>query len=75
MAFEHKRNAGSLFNNDRKSAGNSPDRKGTANVDGVMYYVSAWVKPGRGGGEWLSLSFTPMESKPKGGEDGDSEPF
>ena len=56
MAFIQKELCGSLFKNDDKQADNHPDYKGTAKVNGVEYYVSAWVKDGQKG-KWMSLSF------------------
>lgn len=58
MAFELKDNSGSLFKNDQKLTDSHPNAKGTAKIDGVEYWVSAWTKKDKNGNPWQSLSFT-----------------
>lgn len=53
--------AGSLFKNDRKSKDTHPDLMGSAMVDGVECYLSAWRKSGAKG-DFYSLSVRPKES-------------
>jgi len=51
-------NTGVLFINDKKASDNHPDRKGSATLDGVEYWVSGWVKtPTNGGDKYMSLAF------------------
>lgn len=38
-----------LFKNDRKDRDTLPDYSGTINVDGVDYYLDAWLKEGKKG--------------------------
>lgn len=38
---------------------------GKINVDGKMYYVSAWNKQGQQGNNFLSLAVTPIEEVPQ----------
>ena len=64
MAYEQKDTSGSLFTNDRKEKETHPDRKGTALIDGVEYWVSGWDKEGQKG-PWTSLAFQKKESKAK----------
>lgn len=54
-------NSGALFVNDRKSSPNQPDYRGNADIEGVDYWVSAWVKS-TGKGNILSLAFTPKSA-------------
>ena len=51
---------GVLFKNDRKETDAHPYYKGQAEVDGVQYWVSGWIKEGQKG-KFVSLSFTPKE--------------
>ncbi len=56
MAYEQRDNSGTIFVNDRKETDKHPDRTGTAMIDGVMYYVSGWIKEGQKG-KFMSLAF------------------
>jgi hypothetical protein len=67
MSYEQKDNSGSLFKNDRKETEKHPDRKGSALIDGVAYWVSGWVKQDKNGNPWMSLSFKPKEARIKNG--------
>lgn len=62
MAYEQRDNSGSIFVNDRKEKDTHPDRTGTAMIDGVMYYVSGWIKQGNKG-QFLSLAFKRKEEE------------
>ena len=53
--------AGSLFKNDRKSKDTHPDLTGSAMINGVEFYLSAWRKNGAKG-DFYSLSVRPKES-------------
>lgn len=37
-----EKNRGALFLNDRKERDNHPDRKGSINIEGKEYWLSAW---------------------------------
>ena len=54
-------NRGVLFKNDRKEKDTHPNMKGSINVEGVEYWVSAWTKDGQNG-KFISLSLTPKEA-------------
>ena len=67
-------NSGVLFVNDKRETEKHPNMKGTINIEGVEYWLSAWTKHGAKAGKFLSLSVTPKEQKaePKrygGGQD------
>ena len=56
-------NRGALFKNDRKEKESHPDYKGSINVDGVDYWLSAWLKEGQKG-KFFSMSIQPKEQAP-----------
>jgi len=62
MAFSQKDNSGSLFRNDKRASDNHPNLTGSALVNGVPMWVSAWTKEGAKG-KWISLAFKPKEPK------------
>lgn len=49
-------NRGSLFKNDRKDDAKFPDYKGSINVEGTEYWLSAWIKLSKDGNKFMSLS-------------------
>jgi hypothetical protein len=60
--FKQRDMSGVLFKNDRKEKDSHPNAKGTALIDGVEYYISAWTKEGQKG-KFQSLSFERKEAK------------
>lgn len=56
-------NRGALFANDKKTQENQPNMRGTLNVAGVEYWVSAWTKTSKSGMRFQSLSVTPKEQQ------------
>lgn len=76
MANYDNNNSGALFINDRKEKSTHPDFKGSAEINGVEYWVSAWKKQGKSGNNFISLSFQPKEAKPAVDDlPGDNDPF
>ena len=61
MSYDNT-NSGALFKNDRKEKEMHPDYKGSINVNGVEFWVSAWIKEGQKG-KFMSLSVQPKEAK------------
>lgn len=62
MAYEMKDNSGSLFKNDKEGKESRPDYKGSMKIEGVDYWLSAWIKKSDGKPPWMSLS---LERKDK----------
>lgn len=57
MAEFDNTNRGVLFKNDRKEAGDKkPEYTGSLNVDGVEFYLDAWLKVGKSGAKFMSVS-------------------
>jgi len=56
------RNRGMLGRNTNKQSDKHPEYSGTLNVDGVDYWLSAWVKEGKNG-KFFSLAVKPKETK------------
>jgi hypothetical protein len=57
---------GVLFKNDRKESDNHPDYKGSINVGGQEFWLSAWIKDGAKG-KFMSLSVKPKEDQQRQG--------
>ena len=50
-------NRGVLFKNDRKTEGDKkPEYTGSLNVDGVEFFLDAWLKVGKSGAKFMSVS-------------------
>ena len=67
MAYDNT-NSGILTRNDKQGNENRPDYRGSINVDGVEYWLSAWIKEGRdgtrlAGQKYMSLSVQPKEAR------------
>lgn len=63
--YEPKDNSGAMFVNDKKESEKHPDRKGSAIVDGIAYWVSGWINESAGGQKYMSLKFTKKEPMQK----------
>lgn len=60
-----RENSGSLSRNQKKDASHPqwPDYQGSIDVGGVGYWISGWIKDGKDGGKFLSLSVRPKEER------------
>lgn len=58
-------NSGALFRNDEKESDKHPDYRGSINVGGTEYWLSAWLKTSKKGAKFMSLSVTPKEGAGK----------
>lgn len=58
-------NSGALFKNDRKTTANHPDYRGEINVNGQVFWLSAWIKPLKADPtkRYMSLSVQPKEQQ------------
>ena len=81
-------NRGALFKNDKKESDRHPDYRGSINVGGTEYWLSAWMKTSTKGTRYMSLSVTEKEAAHSAGvekakaaasdfgeDDGDLLPF
>lgn len=57
------RERGVLFKNADKNSDSSPDYRGSINVNGVDYWLSAWTKTSQKGTKFMSLSVKAKEPK------------
>ena len=61
--MEKKDNSGVLFKNDKKESEKHPDYKGNITVGGQDYWLSAWIKEGKDGSKFMSLSVKAKDQK------------
>jgi hypothetical protein len=61
---EQRELSGTLSRKKKREHDRQPEFKGSATIDGVAYWLSAWVKEGDDG-KFFSLSFTRKEQQPK----------
>jgi hypothetical protein len=61
MSYQHKEDTGSLFKNDKRESDKHPHAKGSALIDGVDYWVSAWTNTRDSGEKYQSLKFSKKE--------------
>lgn len=57
MSYDNT-NRGAIWKNDDKREDNHPDFKGSLNVDGVEYWVSAWKRKDGAAAKAPALSFS-----------------
>jgi hypothetical protein len=63
MSYDNT-NRGVLFKNDRKEKETHADYRGNINVDGVEFWLDAWIKESqKDGKKFMSLSIKPKQPK------------
>ena len=55
-------NRGVLFKNDKRETENHPHAKGSINIEGKEYWLSAWTQTSKAGDRYQSLSAQPKET-------------
>ena len=56
-------NRGALFKNERRDDEKFPNYKGSLNVEGVDFWISAWLKESKDGAKFMSLSIKAKDQK------------
>jgi hypothetical protein len=69
MTTYENANRGILARNDKQGNESRPDYRGSINVAGVEYWLSAWIREGREGTKlegqkYMSLSVQPKDAQP-----------
>ena len=65
MSEYNNTNTGALFKNDKQGNENWADYRGTINVSGEEYWLSAWIKTAKkDGSKFMSLAIKPKEAAP-----------
>jgi hypothetical protein len=65
MAYDNT-NSGLLARNDKQGNDSRPDYRGSINVDGREYWLSAWIKTGRDGTKLAGQRYMSLSVQPKG---------
>ncbi len=58
-------NSGLLAKNDKQGNDSRPDYRGSINVDGTEYWLSAWIKTGRDGTKLAGQKYMSLSVQPK----------
>jgi len=62
-----KDNSGVLFKSDKRDNDRAPHYKGNITVNGQDFWLSAWIKEGKGG-KFMGLALSPKEQQAKPSE-------
>jgi uncharacterized protein (DUF736 family) len=63
MAYEQRDLTGSLFKNTRKASDTHADYNGSALVNGVSYFLDAWINTANDGTKYMSLKLKPKDAQ------------
>ena len=64
MSYDNT-NSGLLAKNDKQGNESRPDYRGSINVEGVDYWLSAWIKTGRDGTKLAGQKYMSLSVQPK----------
>jgi hypothetical protein len=64
MAFTHNVNSGSLFKNEYRTKDSAPHWKGSANWEGQVFEIAAWLQEGKNGQKYFRLKLQPPYERP-----------
>lgn len=64
MSYDNT-NSGILTKNDKQGNESRPDYRGSINVGGVDYWLSAWIKTGRDGTKLAGQKYMSLSVQPK----------
>jgi hypothetical protein len=67
MSYDNT-NSGILTTNERKRNERDPSHSGSINIDGVEYWLSAWVNTGKDGGKLAGQRYFSIKVRPKDGQ-------
>ena len=57
--MSENKNSGALFRNDKRETEKHPEYTGKITIEGVEYYLSAWVNEMRNGQKYFAIKATP----------------
>lgn len=63
MAYDNELK-GVLFKNTEKEKETQPDYRGDAQIDGVSYFMDAWINTAESGRKYMSVKFKAKEKQP-----------
>ena len=61
--MDKKDNSGVLFKSDKTDNERAPHYKGSIMVNGIDYWISAWLKESKDGKKYMSLSVVPKDTR------------
>jgi hypothetical protein len=64
MAYDNS-NSGIITRNERKVKDTHPEYSGSCEIDGVEYWISAWINTGKPGGKLEGKKFFSLKFNPK----------
>lgn len=73
MSYDNT-NSGILTKNDKQGNESRPDYRGSINVDGREYWLSAWLKTGRDGTKLAGQKYMSLSVQPKDASYGGAAP-